>query len=93
MFGDRVYWSPSFTLIADYDQRVPAVRHQVVIPSEFVCIVELRILALPYSDIPQGAIAAPVWVPELECPLPSFKAPKAPHKKHVKPRGSIALAL
>ena len=56
-------------------------------------LVELRILALPYSDIPKNTIAVPVWVPELECPLPSFKAPKAPRKKHVKPRGSVALAL
>ena len=69
MFGDGVYWSPSFILIADYDQRIPAHRNQVVIPPEFVCIVELRIKALPYRDIPNQAIAMPVWVPELECPL------------------------
>ncbi len=68
MFGDGVYWSPSLTVIADFDQRVSDSndRGQVVIPSKFVCIVELRIKALPYRDIPNQAIAMPVWVPELE---------------------------
>ena len=66
LFNDGWYWGVSLRLLCDYDERKrPTVNKQVVVPSQFVFIMEIRLRAASYVALPQCSIV-PVWLPELE---------------------------
>ena len=66
MFGDGWCFSVALTLIGDYEQHIPSLRHQVVIPSNHVEICNIEIHVTRMANIPRVACLRPVWIGETE---------------------------